>query len=217
MVEHASESRVVSTKKWNSRQLHIAGLLAMLGGVIVPSAIAVEDIIYPAIADMAGTLPYTLYFVIWTFGALALVIGAAGLHIYERESYGRLGLLGAVVTGAGFASIAVATTLILLGTNVETVRIFGTLGFVGTPVGVSILGIACWRSGKIPRVAAGLFVLGLPAFIGELALYEPTIALTGVPLSSLLFVVPFGIPWIIVGYQLWSRPVESSAPESTVA
>jgi hypothetical protein len=217
MVEHASESGVVTTGQWRSRWLHVVGLAAMTGGIIVPSAIAVEDIVYPAIVEMMGTLPYTLYFLVAAVGALALVIGTAGLHVHERESYGRLGLVGAVITGVGFASIAVATTLMALTVDISTVWIFGTLGFIGTPLGVSILGIACWRSGNVPRVAAGLFVLGLPAFIGELLLYEPTIALTGVPLSSLLFVVPFGVPWIIVGHWLWSRPAETRTAEPTVA
>lgn len=195
----------------------MAGWAAMIGGIIVPSAIAVEDIIYPAITEMTGTVPYTLYFAIAAIGALALVIGTVGLHVYERESYGRLGLVGAVITGVGFTSIAIAMTLMALTVEVGIIRVFGTLGFLGTPLGVSILGIACWRSGNVSRLAAGLFVLGLPAFIGELVLYEPTIALTGVPLSSLLFVVPFGVPWILVGYQLRSRRTDTSAPEPAAA
>lgn len=206
-----------ATKERTSHRLHLAGLAAIVGGIMVPTGIAIEDIVYPAIVEMTGTVPYTLYFILSTIGALALMLGTIGLHIHQRESYGRLGAIGALVTGVGFASIAIATILMALTVDIGTVRIFGTLGFLGTPLGVSVLGIACWRAGDIPRLAAGLFVLGLPAFIGELALYETTIALTGVPLSSLLFVIPFGLPWIIVGYRLRSQPAETDVASPTVA
>lgn len=53
---------------------------------------------------MTGTVPYFPYFVVSAIGALALVIGTVGLHVDERESYGRLGRIGAIIAGAGFGS-----------------------------------------------------------------------------------------------------------------
>lgn len=216
MVEQISHPGVVAEKR-TLRRLHLAGLAAILGGIGYPTAVATENLVYPGIVEITGTMPYTLFFVLSAVSAIGLLIGTVGLHVYQRERYGRLGSAGAVITGVGFASLAIGTLLMALTVDVGIVRVFGAIGFLGTPLGVSILGIACWRAGGISRLASGLFVLGLPALVLDLTLYEATIALTGLPLSTLLYVVPFGVPWVLVGYRLRSRPAESSTIEPIVA
>lgn len=217
MVDQTLDPGVVSTERWTPRRLHLAGLAAIVGGIGYPLAVATENLIYPEVVEMTGSVPYTLFFVLSAISAIGLLIGTAGLHAHQRELYGRLGLVGAAITGIGFASLAIATLLMALTADLGLVMVFGSIGFLGTPLGVSVLGIACWRAGDLSRLASGLFVLGLPALVLDLALYEATIALTGLPLSTLLYVVPFGIPWVLVGYRLRSRPTETSVVEPTAA
>lgn len=217
MVEHVSDSETLTTEGRTTQRLQLAGLAAIVGGIGYSLAVATENLIYPGVVEMTGSVPYTLFFVLSAVCVTGLLIGTAGLHAHQHERYGRLGFVGAAITGVGFASLAIGTLLMALTVDVGIAGVFGAIGFLGTPLGVSLLGIACWRAGGISRLAAGLFALGLPAFMIDFALYETMIALTGLPLSALLYVIPFGVPWILVGYQLWSRPAEASVVEPTVA
>lgn len=201
---------VVSTSRRRERQLiTLAGIAAIAGGVLFPLMLSLEDIFYQGITEMPGTAAYTAYFAVMTVMALCLLAGVIALHSRVGEHTGHLERAGALLTATGLLSITTAT--ILMAATLEGIAgVFGVIGFLSAPLGMTILGIALWRSRASSRAIGGLLALAFPLLVLELLTLEPVFAATGYYLSTLIFTVPFGIAWILVGRSLLVDRPQSS-------
>lgn len=182
---------------WTPDRLRLAGVAAIIGGLVFPILNGIEDVFYPQITEATGTLGFAVYFAIVTTAALCLLVGVIGLYAYARRSYGYLGIGGTIIASIGFACIAIAGVVIIV-TNApgqgSPGQLFGAIGYLSTFLSAAIVGIALWRAHVGLRIAAGLLVLSFLVFVAELMVWEP-----------ILFYYPFGVGWVLIGYTLWSH------------
>jgi hypothetical protein len=165
---------------------------------------------------LSEVLPEGVFYLIFLVGLL-LMVALLGLHARQARRSGPLGRIGLVVAligtgalGARFALVGVAETL--FGFNPDERGGAGMVllvssfiaFFVAFLVGIVLFGIATFRAGVLPRGAAVLFALGLPAglALGLLtgAFFEEDATLWGFYIGPLAFAI--GLLWL--GYALWS-------------
>ena len=168
----------------------------MLGGIlwIVPAIITASkprgciglECEVRAMRDTSDVAPFLL---------LALLLSAAGLAgvaIRARNTgrFGRLAKAGVALSGVGVALFVVGTVLTAISEAFWVLMLPAGLALI---VGLALTGIAAFRTGVLPRWAAGLLVVGSLAMLG----FNDQNA-------AVLMAIPFGISWIAVGYALWS-------------
>ncbi len=78
-------------------------------------------------------------------------------------------------------------------------------GILALIVGYLLLGIAVLRARMLPRWSAVLLVVGSLAMLGF-----------NDQSSQALIAIPFGIPWMAVGYALWYDSDESAQQPARV-
>jgi hypothetical protein len=180
----------------SSKLIRWSGLAAMLGGALW----ALWSVGFNFVGwGEPGTLVYERYEAFNRLLPLALlpvIAGILGLHAVQRRSYGPLGK-------AGFVTILVGLGLAIAGSVGEfwvfTAQPYGVaggrdaswtiylLGHLSLAIGSVLFGIATVRAGILPRNAAMLF-----AMLGAAAV---------VPVAGAIL---FAIPFIWLGYALWS-------------
>ena len=128
------------------------------------------------------------------------MLGAlVGLHVRQAQNYGRLGTAGFVVALVGTACVFLATVIWLFtayevgeGFILDVLEVPWILGWL---VGFPLLGIATFRAKVLPRwcglllaayPAVFLLAFSLVGFYGEVR-------------------VLLGLPWLTLGYALWSE------------
>ncbi len=163
-----------------------------VGGVGAVVAGAMYLVLAPHALLTSGSLllSSTLATVVLLVALLGQVVGAAGLHILQRERYGRLGLAGSSVSVLGFVFQFVALSLPTSG--VFTVFLL-LVGVLAPFVGLVLLGVASLQARALPRWVSVLLIGGLPVVVVLGALLG-----VGVGAATL------GIFWGLVGYTLLS-------------
>ena len=180
-----------------------SGLAAILGAVLwmVGITLVAADPLSPGPA-----LPYELYTRVEGYGALLLiavsllVVGLIGLQLRQGEHTGTMGVGVLVLTLAGVALIAA-----FWGVVVPVERLFPTvifpeslwtvfmLGFYGAVLGTVLTGAVALQAGVVPRWVAVLFIV---CPIGMFFFNDQT--------EMAWLALLFGIPWIGLGFALWS-------------
>ena len=133
-----------------------------------------------------------------TFSAalLLMLVGLAGFHALQKESYGRIGR-------AGFYTIIVGSLIHVLGSMVilagsMALDLLIVLGNLAALVGFVLYGAATLQARALPRWCGVAFIVALPVTI-------------------VLGNVVFGLVWLALGYVLWSRRGVASEEPSRVS
>lgn len=140
----------------------------------------------------------------YLIAGLLMLLGVAGLHAAQKESYGELGRVGSLaIVAAVIVDITVSFVVgpESLGWLSVLVALVGSLVLL---VGFLALGSATLQAGVLPRWS-GVALVALPlAFITDLVFGLITDLLLGVPpVRPGVFMM--GLVWLAVGYALWSR------------
>jgi hypothetical protein len=149
-------------------------------------------------------------------GILGLyLVALAGLHARERGSYGRLGLVLALVIGASYAvdmvlwgtMVALATTTIAgieggLGIALEVT------GFVGM-LALLAYAVVLWRRTTVTRIGLAGLAAALPVGVPIAIALEPVASQS----SWIVIVALIAAGWFAIGRDLQARP--SPEPEAT--
>jgi Ca2+/Na+ antiporter len=188
------------------------GLAAMVGGVLWALSPIGEDLFGGGGHPQSPAFrPFNLLVEIMS---ILLIVGLLAVHFRYNRTYGRLGRAGFVVILGSYALGFIGGIPALLfpfpsGTLRDVVMIGQGLGFLSaliSGVGAVLLGIALWRTRAVARLGALLLIIALPVGFPVVVALNFTRFMES---AGLAFVVPYGVAWVIVGYQLWA---EASAP-----
>lgn len=184
----------------SSNLIRWGGIAAMVSGALV--------IVFVLLSEV---LPEGVFYV-FILVFLLLVVALLGLHARQAGRSGLLGRIGFVLAliGAGALGVLIAVVGVaeaIFGNNPDESAAAGVLLFVlfvAFIVGIVLLGIATFRAGVLPRGAAVLFTLGLPAgLVIDLltgAFFEEEATPWGFYIGPTAFAI--GLLWL--GYALWS-------------
>lgn len=164
----------------SSNLVRWGALAAMVGGVVF-----LADTVFTfTFADPEQDRWLDIFFVV---GILLVVGGLVGFHALQRESYGRIGLVGFYAVVA--ASLVQALGLIGFLAGSMAFEWLIPIGGLGSLIGFVLYGVATLQAGVLPRWCGVALIIALPASIplGEYA--------------SLMF----GLIWLALGYALWSQ------------
>lgn len=183
----------------SSNLIRWGGLAALFAGILY-AAQSIVNLVAPQRPVFNSLTDYSIE--ILFAAALAGTLGAiAGLHVAQRDSYGRLGALGSLTAFIGHALLlASATATALTGGNVLETAFFA--GFLAAVVGLILLGAATLRAGALPRWCGVLLIVGFPMSVA-LEAYGGAIVL--------------GAVWVLVGYAMISDASESSRHPARVS
>ena len=117
------------------------------------------------------------------------LVAIAGLHVLQRERYGRLGVAGSLTAFVGHALLLVAAATTTLAGR-EALGIVFLLGSLVALVGLVLLGATTLRARVLPWWCGVLLIIGLP-----LTVFLDIV--TGGAGGILL-----GVVWALVGYAL---------------
>lgn len=170
--------------RWGGIAAVVAGLMFMVLAVFNPQGLV-------GISSLPGPLS-TGMFIVALLGQLA---GIAGLHVLQRDRYGRLGAVGSSVFFVGIACWILLVVLPILFDDLPVVlgAVLAVVGVLAPFIGIELLGAATLRTGMLPRWFGVLLVVGLPVAV-----------LLGVVLGTPAGAVAFGVFWVLVGYVLLS-------------
>jgi len=138
----------------------------------------------------------TILLIVALLGQMA---GIAGLHTLQRERYGRLGAVGALLAFVGIALqliLGIVASALDLSTSEAASLTFALLlllGLLALFVGFVLLGIATLRAGVMPRWFGVLLIVGL--FV--------VAVLVGIQLVF-IGMLAYGVFWVLIGYMLLS-------------
>lgn len=164
----------------SSNLVRWGALAAMVGGVVF-----LADTVFTfTFADPEQDRWLDIFFVV---GILLVVGGLVGFHALQRESYGRIGLVGFYTVVA--ASLVQALGLIGFLAGSMAFEWLIPIGGLGSLIGFVLYGVVTLQAGVLPRWCGVALIIALPASIplGEYA--------------SLMF----GLIWLALGYALWSQ------------
>lgn len=195
---------------WSGLSFLVAGLLFMAASLIHRPHISVT-------AAEAGSPGWMLIHIVLMAALLLALWGLAGLHIYQREKAGRVGLVGFALALCGTVLLAgsiftEAFVLPLIATSSPELldpagTLFGAPSFT-LPIlvagasfylGYLLIGLATLRAGRLPRHAGLVLSIGAPAAI-LLRLLAPAS-----PIAS-VGVIAFGVGYMVLGYALLMGP-----------
>lgn len=136
---------------------------------------------------------------------LLLVVGLTGLYLLQKGRFGKVGKAGFFLTFLGFGLAFLASiAVIVVGLAVSDGATLGVLDALAHPlpmllymVGSLLFGIATYRAGLLPRLAAVMVAIGpvslFLAFTAGLKEWEPL-----VPMFTI------GLGWAWLGYSALS-------------
>lgn len=167
--------------------------------------IALADFYQTRVMDSVA-IAYSLLAVV----ALGLmIVGMLGLYRLHVGTFGRLGAVGAFISGGALAVMAIGFVLdfVWYGTAVSAFGHMGfLLGFVALLLGSVVLGVAVFRADRMQRARwfGILLSIAIPAGIA-LVIAKETFAPSARE-SDLWFWVAimtaYGLSWILLGYQI---------------
>ena len=180
-----------------------SGLAAILGAVLwmVGITLVAANPLSPGPA-----LPYVLYTKVEGYGTVLLisvpllVMGLIGLQLRQGEHTGRIGLGAFALTLAGVALIVAFWGVVvpvqwLFPTVIfpESLWTVFMLGFYGAILGTVLTGVVTFQAGVVPRWVAVLLIV-----------CPPTMFFFNDQTEHAWLALLFGIPWLGLGYALWS-------------
>lgn len=182
------------------------GVLGMFGG-----AMFVVLYVGLAVAIPEGGLFAAAYTfnVVSALPVVGWVAGTVGVYYRHRRSFGWLGTVGTAVLLVGFlASILNSLWYVVTGGPLLP----GAAGFayiLTEVLGALLLGAAVARAGELPH-ATGNGVLLAVALPVSLVLYYAVLEILALTdsavVGSVLFTLPFGTAWVLLGYDLVTEP-----------
>ena len=158
--------------------IRYGGMAAMLGGIVF----MVDGLLGLANKD-AQYLD-----VIFIVALVLVLVGLAGLHALQRDSYGRIGRVG-------FYTVVIATLAQILGLAVllagsAALEWLIPIGSLAVLVGFVLYGVATLQARVLPRWCVVGLIVGLPVTIA---------------LGEIWGFVVFGLLWLALGYVLYSQ------------
>lgn len=153
---------------------------------------------------------------------LLLTVGLTGLYLRQRHRFGKAGKAGFLLTFAGFGIAFLASiAVIVVGVTVSDEATLGVLDVLAHPlpqllytIGSLLFGVATYRAGMLPRVAAVMVAIG-PSLLLAMMLS----GLAGADRAFLLLLVPWaaiGLSWAWLGYALLSEQKRGPEPQPAV-
>jgi hypothetical protein len=186
-----------------ARLAHNLGLAGMFGGVLF----VVIYLTLTVVGTAAFGTEYT-FNVASAFPVVFWVAGTAGLYLRHRRVFGWLGRVGTSLLLAGFG-VSLANSGAYLVTGSGLVSAAGAVGYLAAEaVGTLLVGVAVARAGELPNARRDglLFAVALPFSLVVFTLVFQVAQLTSnALLGVLLFTVPYGIAWVLLGYDLLSE------------
>lgn len=211
---HAGTRLGINALGWSGLSFLVAGMLFIIVSVIhLPhTSVTAAEVNSPGWVLLHVSLMVALLLAFW---------GLVGLHIYQRERAGRMGLIGfaialcgtVLLTGSLFTE-AFVLPLIARGGQ-ELLNPAGPLfsaSLFTLPVlvagasfylGYLLVGLATLRAGRLPRHAGLVLSIGAPAAV-LLRLFAPTGGIASIG------VVAFGVGYMVLGYVLLTGPGRAS-------
>jgi hypothetical protein len=193
----------VNEDQQRPRLAHNLGLAGMFGGVLFV-------VVYLTLA-IVGTDAYGTQYAFNVGSAFPVVFwvaGTAGLYLRHREVFGWLGRVGTALLLAGFG-VSLANSAAYLVTGSGLVSSAGAVGYLAAEaVGTLLVGVAIARAGEIPSARRDglLFAVALPFSLVVFTFVFQVAQLTSnAVLGVLLFTVPYGVAWVMLGYDLLSE------------
>jgi hypothetical protein len=195
----------------SSKLVSWGGSAAIVGGALYLATFGMVYLIYDLFAEQAkGTFVGSHAFIHMfdTPMFVLLLLGAVGLYLRQRSSFGLAGKVGFYLTSFGFLLGAVGGAMIIVvGLSVGDKATMGVLDMIAHmlshifyALGSILFGIATFRAGIMPKAAAILMAVG-PAWL---------FAMFGVGLNqSFLLLLPpvmaTALGWMWLGYALISE------------
>lgn len=193
----------------SSNLVRLSGLAAMLGGVLWPLWFVIHLSVGSGEPGSPAYERYELINRLLPLALLPVVVGFIGLHAAQRRSYWRLGTVG-------FATVLIGFMVIIAGSVGEfwlfsdqpymrpngrqaSFNLF-LLGHLPLAIGTVLFGIATVRAKVFPYKAAVMLVL-------------PGVSVVVPFVGTFVFAIPF----IWLGYLLWSGKVERGQQPSRVS
>lgn len=196
--------------------LREAGIATAVGGVLLPLMIAVEDLILRSFVTDPGTLGFILFYGAWTLAALLLLAGLVGVGLRTWSSLGGLGRVALGVAGVGFLAVAWDSLVVNMGVVSPTQpTLASAVGFVGSALGASLLGLGFLRSRVGSRRTAVLLTAAFPLLVVVLLLLSPRQNAWVTSLALLIFAAPFAAAWVLVGRELLEGRLGEHTPRRT--
>lgn len=177
-----------------------AGYVTIAGGLLLVGAFVVDAATGAfTVEGVPASTEWLAAYALLTLGSLLLVGGLAGIAAASRRTFGIATVVGAAV---GFLSVAVGAGMNLVydGPAGETTT-GGGFVFVGMVLVVFatlVTGVALWRL-AVARVAAGLMVAGVLAFLTGFVVGVSLPETTGVDVAWTLFGVLMPLGWALFG------------------
>lgn len=195
--ETTSKGHTEAAAKW----IRYGAFAAVLAGVLYILAAPIEALYPVAVNNNAGLAGFASQALI-AAAMLFMIGGLAGVHIRQRDTYGRLGTIGfiAAIVGAVLTPPQIAYILATGGDPPVWILAGAILPmFVGTV----LLGIATVLADVLPRWCGLALMLFFPSmFFGGF-------------MPGLGALLP-GLIWLALGYALWSKRGETTTgPSST--
>lgn len=209
-VRGGASQTTVPASRWNLHRIQQAGLAGLLGGLLwavwpFGAEIALGEFYQTRVMDSVA--------IAYSFLAVAslglMIVGVLGLHHLHAGTIGRLGTIGAFVSGGALAVMAIGFILDFAwyGTDVSAIGHMGVLlGFIALLLGSFVLGIAVFRADHMQRGRwlGILLSIAIPAGIA-LVIAKETFA-PSTRESDLWFWVAimtaYGLSWILLGYHM---------------
>jgi hypothetical protein len=175
------------------------GLAAILGGACwigANSALALRPPGVPggAYRDDSGLGPFMV--------AAMLLIGAGmvGLYLQYARHTGKLGTVGTFLGLGGGAALLASAAVAAIDSDSWLMPLFVIPGLFALVIGSLLAGVTLLRANVLPRPV----VLLLIASLLVLLIFNTEDARAWCAL-------PFGVAWVVLGYTLWSGPLERRA------
>jgi hypothetical protein len=160
----------------------VGGVLYALSGIM--SLLAPQEEAFDSFTDY-------LIEVLFVLALVGTLMAIAGLHILQRERYGRLGAAGSLTAFVGHALLLVAAAATTLAGR-EALDMVFLLGSLAALVGLVLLGATTLRARVLPWWCGVLLIVGLPLSV--------VLDVTARGSGGILL----GMVWALVGYALWS-------------
>ena len=190
----------------SGKLIRYGGPAAVVGGALYIATFGLVYLVYGLFEEQsAGTLLRDdgLIYVFYTPMYASLSLGTFGLYGRQRDHFGPAGKAGSYLIAIGFslgaAGSAAIAAIWLAGGEAGAFPQFVTHAFAHAlyAVGSILFGIATFRAGVLPKVAAVMVAAG-PA-------WQFVLSLGGVDGSYLLLLPPFAVTalgWMWLGYAL---------------
>jgi hypothetical protein len=138
--------------RWGGLAGVAAGTMYALTAIL--SLFAPQEAVFDSISDY-------LIEVIFVVGLAGTLIVVASLHALQKDSYGRLGAAGSLITFTGYALLLVAAAATTLAGREVLDTVF-PVGVLAILLGSILLGIMTLRARLLPWWCAVFLIVGFP-------------------------------------------------------